>query len=196
MHTIENKNTKTLVKEISETSEIFFGKRIFFDLEFTGLNQNADIISAGFVSENNEELYVEFDDYDSNKCDNWVKKHVITHLTEKKRCNRREALQKVLNYFQKVRKLGERIILISDCLSYDWILLNELWGGALKIPVYLYYIPIDISTMFYIKGIDPDIDREMFIGIKDKSKKHNAIWDAKVIKMCFEKLITVDDNGV
>jgi len=192
----KNKNIKTLVKELSNISEVFFSKKIFFDLEFTGLNQNADIISAGFVSENNEELYIEFNDYDINKCDNWVREYVIARLIEKKKYNRKEALQKILSYFKTVRKLGEQILLISDCLSYDWMLLNELWGGALKIPIYLYYIPVDLSTMFYMKGIDPDIDREAFAEMKDKHQKHNSLWDAKVIKICFEKLMKGEDNDL
>jgi hypothetical protein len=57
----------------------------------------------------------------------------------------------------------------------------------------VYYIPFDICTLFKIKGIDPDINREIFAydgipyGLEDQ--KHNALWDAKTIKMCYEKLI-------
>jgi hypothetical protein len=36
-----------------------------------------------------------------------------------------------------------------------------------------------------IKGIDPDINREVFAGIE--GVKHNALHDAKVIKACYEK---------
>lgn len=77
----------------------------------------------------------------------------------------------------------------SDCLSYDWVLFNELFGGAFNIPKNVYYIPFDICTMFELAGIDPDISREDFCGIKDKSKKHNALFDVKIIKACYEKLL-------
>ena len=191
-----DRNIKTLIKEISDVSEVFFSKRVFFDLEFTGLNRNADIISAGFISESDEELYIEFNDYDASKCDKWVREHVIAKLSEEERYNRKQALRKILDYFETIRKPEEQILLISDCLSYDWMLLNELWGGALRIPKYLYYIPIDLSTVFYIKGVDPDINREMFAGIKDRSQKHNSLWDAKIIKLCFEKLVKRESNDL
>lgn len=35
---------------------------------------------------------------------------------------------------------------------------------------------------------DTDINREEFAAMKDSSQKHNALWDAKVIKACYEKL--------
>ena len=52
----------------------------------------------------------------------------------------------------------------SDCLAYDWVLFNELFGGAFGIPENVYYIPFDICTLFKMKNIDPDVSREKFIG--------------------------------
>lgn len=99
----------------------------------------------------------------------------------------------------------------SDCLHYDWVLFCELFGGAMSVPSNIYYIPFDLSTVLKIKNIDPDINREFF-AFDDKSTqdladiqsdfikdvmskqgdkqdvKHNALWDAYVIKKCVEKL--------
>ena len=49
-------------------------------------------------------------------------------------------------------------------------------------------MPFDLCTLFKAKGIDPDISREEFSNMKENSQKHNALWDAKVIKRCFELL--------
>jgi hypothetical protein len=76
----------------------------------------------------------------------------------------------------------------SDCLSYDWVLFNDLFGSAFDIPKNVYYIPFDICTLFKIKGIDPDISREEFIDNSVDGVKHHALYDAKVIKACFDKL--------
>jgi len=78
----------------------------------------------------------------------------------------------------------------SDCLAYDWVLLCDMYGGALNIPKFFYYIPFDICTLFELKDIDPDINREKFADLNaDASiRKHNALWDARVIKACYEKL--------
>ena len=77
----------------------------------------------------------------------------------------------------------------SDCLSYDWVLFNQLFENNL--PNNIYYIPFDICTLFKIKNIDPDISREEFTENKIKSKKHNALHDAFVIKECYDKLILI-----
>lgn len=77
----------------------------------------------------------------------------------------------------------------SDCLAYDWVLFNQLWGHAFNIPENVYYIPFDICTLFKVKGIDPDISREKFAGLDSSENKHNALWDAQVIKACYEKLL-------
>lgn len=78
----------------------------------------------------------------------------------------------------------------SDCLSYDWVLFNQIFGHAFKIPKNVLYIPFDICTLFKIKGVDPDINREHFAGCDySEIDKHNALWDAFVIKQCYDKLI-------
>ena len=79
----------------------------------------------------------------------------------------------------------------SDCLAYDWVLFCQLFEGALSAPSYIYYIPFDISTLFKIKKIDPDISREGFIGKSNTNEKHNSLWDAKVIRKCYQKLISL-----
>lgn len=94
-------------------------------------------------------------------------------------------LQIWLNQFEKVE-------IWSDCLAYDWVLFNQLFGHAFNIPENVYYIPFDICTLMKIKNIDPDISREKFAFDQEVElesfDKHNALWDAKVIKKCYEKL--------
>ena len=81
----------------------------------------------------------------------------------------------------------------SDCLSYDWVLFCQIWEHAFNIPKNVYYIPFDICTVFKMKAIDPDVSREKFgCGeVYSEMPKHNALWDARVIKMCYEKLMNV-----
>jgi len=89
----------------------------------------------------------------------------------------------------------------SDCLSYDWVLFCELFGGAFKIPENIFYIPFDLCTLLKEKGIDPDINREELAQVENRQlpnglfpekatdiPKHNAFWDAQVIKWCYENV--------
>lgn len=84
----------------------------------------------------------------------------------------------------------------SDCLAYDWVLFNDIFGETFQTPNYVYYIPFDICTLFKIKGIDPDISREEFIKNSVEGIKHNSLYDAKVIKACYEKLINDDISQI
>lgn len=102
----------------------------------------------------------------------------------------------------------------TDCYAYDWMLLNDLLtngGSALSAPDYVHYIPIDLATRLFYKGIDPDISREEYSRVSDKYHvdvidcsglfgitktytpldkipKHNSLWDAYIIKLCFERI--------
>jgi len=189
--------------------------KIFFDTEFTGLHKETTLISIGFISEDGKTFYAELNDYDKSQVDCWLQKNVIDNLTMKEpqdgedeyyvarrhtdnfvgndlyesycvkmRCNTSELkteLEKWLSQFEQVE-------IWSDCLSYDWVLFNNIFGHAFNIPKNVYYIPFDICTLFKVKGIDADISREEFAEVKDDYQKHNALWDAKVIKMCYDKL--------
>lgn len=65
----------------------------------------------------------------------------------------------------------------------------------MSLPKNIGYIPMDICTFMWNESIDPDINREEFvqnlIDPNEKHNKHNALWDAKVIKMCYEKLMEI-----
>lgn len=176
--------------------------KIFFDTEFTGLHQNTTLISIGLVSECGKTFYAELTDYDKSQIDEWLQRNVIDNLifndypesgiilshggkSNEVKANRnsvKEQLDVWLSQFEQVE-------MWSDCLSYDWVLFNQIFGHAFNIPKNVYYIPFDICTLFKIKGIDPDINREEFAEISESNQKHNALWDAKVIKKCYEKAI-------
>lgn len=171
--------------------------KIFFDTEFTGLHKNTTPISIGLISENGDKFYAEFIDYDISQIDDWLRNNVLSNLKGSKYDNDyntpewyfkgnkafiKEKLEVWLSQFDEVE-------MWSDCLSYDWVLFCDIFGHAFNIPNNVYYIPFDICTLFKIKGIDPDISREEFAGVTKNNNKHNALFDAKVIKLCYEKLI-------
>jgi hypothetical protein len=180
--------------------------KIFFDFEFTGLHQNTTPISLGMVNEKGSTFYAEFGDYDYLQVNDWLRENVLLNLRfhggldgRKGWCNTSFQRGIAESYGNKEHiadsvhewlAIYDQVEMWSDCLAYDWVLFNQLWGHAFNIPKNVYYIPFDICTLFKMKGMDPDINREEFAGMKDDAEKHNALWDAKVIKACYEKLIT------
>lgn len=174
--------------------------KIFFDTEFTGLHQNTTLISIGLVAETGQTFYAEFTDYDDSQVDAWIMDNVIQKLwvdgaaicTDLKHLvlknDKAYIAEKLLEWFSQF----DEVEIWSDCLSYDWVLFCQLFGHAFKIPSNIYYIPFDICTLFRDKGIDPDISREEFTSdittIHGVGNKHNALYDAEVIKNCYRKL--------
>ena len=188
--------------------------KLFMDSEFTGLIQNTDLISIALVAEDSRYFYAEFNDYDEDKIDEWLSDNIIANLKfngvnySYNRTNHNSNVP--VNNSCSVRMKGNKqtvthelkmwldqfddVEIWSDCLAYDWVLFCELFGGAFKVPSNVYYIPFDICTLFKDMGIDPDISREDFagdyiLGDLPVAEKHNALWDAFVIKACYEGLV-------
>lgn len=189
--------------------------KAYFDAEFTQLVKSSTLISLGIVFEGGDRMfYAEFTDYDKSLLDDWLDENVISTLlmrdkptgysievddvidNDGKRCCMvkgdtefiRHELEKYIQYTIGANA-GNKVEFYSDCLAYDWVLLMDLWGGAMKAPEYIYYIPVDLCTALKLNNIDPDINREEFIGVSAESAiKHNALWDAMVIEQAFKKL--------
>lgn len=179
--------------------------RLFFDTEFTGLHKKTTLISIGIIAEDGKTFYAEFDDYDKTQIDDWLQHNVLNNLylatykdypaiKSEPYTKTNKGNFKVYGdntYIEKELRLWmsqySKIEIWSDCLAYDWVLFNDIFGHAFNIPKNVYYIPFDLCTLFKIKGIDPDINREEYAGID--GVKHNALHDAKVIKACYEKAL-------
>lgn len=188
-------------------------KSIYLDTEFTGLHKDTSLISIGIVTEDGKEFYAELTDYKKDQVDDWIQKNVIDNLIIKDigknytlGTDGSELLDMEFVKGDKafvaerltlwLESLDSKLQLVSDCYAYDYVLFADLFGHALKVPDSIFYIPIDLSTMFYMKGIDPDTNREEFSGLTedhpDFIAKHNALHDAQVIRHCVRKLEEMD----
>jgi hypothetical protein len=175
--------------------------KIFFDTEFTGLHKNTTLISIGLVDENGRTFYAELSDYIESQVNDWIRDNVIGHLRfhnhpyyhDTQSSVYKENKRNVAELLKDWLSIYDAVEMWSDCLAYDWVLFNDLFGDAFSIPKQVHYIPFDICTLFKIKGIDPDTQREKFAHgeylEEMKCNKHNALWDAKVIQECYNKLM-------
>jgi len=187
---------------------------IFLDTEFTGLHQNTTLVSIGCVSEDDRYFYAEFNDYDSSQLDDWLRENLISNLrfsppsegedeyyavsrspnniigqdiyygfSLEMRGNKKEITSELSRWLKQF----SNVEIWSDCLAYDWVLFNDLFGGAQGLPENIFYIPFDICTAFKMIGVNPYINRENFCKFPS-GPKHNALHDAKVIKSCYKKI--------
>lgn len=93
----------------------------------------------------------------------------------------------------------DTIQLVSDCSHYDMVLFIDIFGTAFDIPTYVspvcYDINYDISD-FLKMPINKafDISREVFLSkisgeeSISTNKKHNALYDAMIIKGIYDTL--------
>lgn len=187
-------------------------------MEFTGLHQKTTPISIGIVADDGRIFYAEFNDFDKYQVDDWIMENVIENLkfekpnddenepyTATRHKNNLVGNNLYNSYSLELRGdktsivselhgwLGQfdEVEMWSDVLGYDWVLFCELFGGAFGIPKNVYYIPFDITTLMRDRGIDPDINREEMAQLGD-GEKHNALWDARVIRACYINIINRD----
>lgn len=186
--------------------------RVFLDMEFTGLTQTAQPVSIGMVSESDQHFYGEFTDFDPNLADEWVRQNVFSKLWIYKP-NQARIIPANLTYRTGTRFqmavaiaawLGQfwrppaAIEIWADVYAYDWVLFCELYGGAFEVPEMISYIPFDLATAFKIRGVDPDVDRDVYAGTKGSSElsTHNALHDAIIIRACYDKLMAEPEGYV
>ena len=181
--------------------------KIFLDTEFTGLHKNTTLISIGLVSECGKTFYAEFNDYNYAQVDDWIEDNVLNNLLYKGIYQILEGTKQNMSYKSGKSNIKEKleewlaqfkeVEIWSDCLAYDWVLFCDIFGNAFNIPENIYYIPFDICTSFKELGIDPNIGREEFVDHNIQLDtfehlvaviKHNALWDAYVIRECYNNL--------
>lgn len=185
--------------------------KIFFDTEFTGLHQNTTLVSIGLIAEDNRTFYAELTDYNKEQCDDWINENVISTLllsdTEKRKSvyipnyhvgtkdDVSKALENWLSQFNTVE-------LVSDVCHYDMVLFIDLFGGAFDIPKNVspccHDINQDIANYYKISNAEAfDKSREDILYSKYKDNvisgdKHNALYDAKVIREIYQIVNNID----
>lgn len=184
--------------------------KIFFDTEFTGLHRNTSLISIGLIAEDGRAFYAEFIDYNRDDVNDWIKENVIDKLLYSNDYRVPKARYDFINDVASVRGATfhikrllrkwlmefDEIEWVSDVCHYDFVLLIDLvFGHALNMPygkinAACHDINQDIAKYFRISEIEAfDINREEILekfGIKIEGSKHNALYDAKVIKAIYE----------
>lgn len=192
-------------------------KKLFFDMKFTQLRQDTTIISLGIIDEDGRSIYAEYTDYNKELVDEWIQDNVIKHteflhcdivdvlaMRVMPRCNNnktslfgdRENNRKCILYWLEEYK-DQDIQFVSDICHYDMVLLiDALYDNALNMPpnisISCHDINQDIARYLNITDKEAtDISREELIleYLKDEPiVKHNALFDAKVIRFIYNKI--------
>lgn len=175
--------------------------KLYYDLEFTGLHRNTTVISIGLISGCGRTFYAELTDYDGTQVDCWIKKNVIdnlfinndviSHSSVQVKGDRHKASKMLREWLDS---FDRKIEWVSDVCHYDFVLLIDLvYGHALKMPygehcAACHDINQDIAKYYNITEIEAfDKSREDIVS-DIPGNKHNALYDAQVIKAIYEKI--------
>lgn len=177
---------------------------VFFDTEFTGLHKDTTLISIGCVTEDGRTFYAELTDYDKEQLNPWLEENVIanlkfdghkfSHIDEMGNmqiCGPKDAVGACLGLW--LSRLKD-VQLISDVCHYDMVLLIDLFGSAFDIPGCVspscHDINQDIARYYEVtEKFAFDVSREGVLedkGCAIEGDKHNALYDAQVIKQLYE----------
>ena len=187
---------------------------IFFDCEFTGLHKNTSLISIGLIADNGQKFYAEITDFDRNQIDNWLQANVIDNLILLNEGSKikngvningrlslydfyiKDTAKNVSIELRKWLNQYKTIEWVSDVCHYDFVLLIDLvYGHALAMPygkhnAACHDINQDIAKYYNISEIEAfDKSREEILeehGVTIEGKKHNALYDAEVIKAIYD----------
>jgi hypothetical protein len=210
-------NGRLLKTESDSTSHAIFVKikysmLLFIDTEFTGLHQNTTLISLAVIDENNRTFYAEFTDYDKSQLNPFLEEYILPNLI----LDKPESKNSQDSFFKNEKSIvqakltewltfynNRELIFMYDVGMYDWVLFCELFGGALSFPTEMNidYAPIEFSTILRICGKDSKLPRVNLLTQDERNQLaatgnlHNALYDTKLLKLCFEKLMNNPDLG-
>jgi DNA polymerase III epsilon subunit-like protein len=173
-------------------------KLVFFDTEFTGLHAGTTLVSFGLISTAGEELYVTLNDYDKIQVSSWLEENVLIHIDPVSTVDSRTAFSRLNKWLEEIAG-GECISLVSAGLSADLVLLFDLYryqyaegtyfNAVNQLPDFLKHpYHFDLNTLFTTVGLDPSMDRELFTGKKINGSRHDAMYDARMVRECFLKM--------
>ena len=163
----------------------------FLDTEFISKGSYFSLISIGVVCEDSRELYFQNKDCDFTKASKWVEKHVFPHLAyfDNGKINYPITFQSDIDKYEKVwkteREIAQELMKFTDCgnapsqfwgyyADWDWILVNQLFGGMLTIPSPWNQCCYDLRQFLDSKGLAHIV--------QPQSSLHHALLDARWIK--------------
>ncbi|WP_167483396.1 3'-5' exoribonuclease domain-containing protein [Leptospira bandrabouensis] len=179
-------------------------KLVFFDTEFTGERADTTLVSIGLVTLSGESAYFTLNDYDQSQVSDWLKENVLSMIDSSKSVSSKETAEGIRVWLEK-QAGDDKISLVSFGKTNDIILLFNLWKNFKEDPSqfhFLYDLPpylnhaehIDFCTLLVAAGVSlSSFDKEKYAMLDKVGKKHNALYDAELLRSCFLRLVLESD---
>lgn len=174
-------------------------KFAFVDAEFTGEHQSTTLVSIAVVGSGDEKIYLTFNEYDRDQVTPWLEENVLKLIDPGSCVSYKEGYRQLSAWFENYAQ-GASISLVSVGKTLDLVLLFELWHHGYPerkyfhnlhcLPDYLNHSAhFDLPTIFWLAGISPDFDREKMVDSVIPGCRHDALYDALVVRECFNRCV-------
>ncbi len=173
---------------------------VFLDAESDGLY--GKFISAALVvvdskGQEIERMYIGLSDDDLiNLKDQWTKEHVIPVMGEYQPVeNEQDLLNKVWNFWLRYHEKAYMIVdvcypvearLLQECVMRD----VDNRAGVAPYPL------LDLASILYTVGINPEVNREELLQGYDVGQQHNALYDVMISISIWKKYIWEIKNEI
>lgn len=104
------------------------GHRLFFDCEFIEDGHTIDLVSIGVVRDDGAWLYLENEEADLSKANDWVREHVFPHLSPQYAVPRSTIAEQIREF------AGPHPEWWGYFAGYDWVALCQLYGRMVDLP--------------------------------------------------------------
>lgn len=163
--------------------------RVYHDWEFLEDHGHVDVISAGFVREDGQELYIVFDDFNTLAVANnrWLMENVMPSIGHEEFTSHVTGLGTPVKdlYINDPARMSKRLArakildFVHDITpewwawhgAYDHVALCSIFGRMVDLPVDWPFITMDIKQLHKSAG-NPELP-------KQPPGKHNALEDAR-----------------
>ncbi len=163
--------------------------KYFLDTEFHEEPGRLDLISLGIVAQNGSEWYGVSGWYDPERCNLWVKKHVLPRLADPRASitpitqnlpfpHRKNMAHSLLGFFG-ADKNPEFWGYYSD---YDWVAFCQIFGAMVDLPDYFPNFCLDLKQVMHLNGLSRADLPEAF------KPEHNALVDARWTKAAYDRV--------
>lgn len=150
--------------------------KYFLDTEFIerGHEEPIRLISIGLVCEDGREYYAEVEETDLTLADDWVKEHVIKHLTGPRKSRKQIAAEIVKFVTVSDGYTKDEPQFWAYFADYDWVLFCQLFGRMIDMPNGFPHLCYDLKQRANEVGLT-----HIFYPPKLYQPEHHALNDAR-----------------
>lgn len=165
--------------------------KYFYDFEFLDTGREVLPISVGVVAEDGREFYAVWNDaLEVCSMDKWLWENVAPHLplnpedsrlldmTTTSVMSAKEIKDSIYNFFNET---GDSVELWGWFVSYDHLVLSQIWGKMIDVPAPIPQFSNDIRSLVSWYGIKKYPSQA--------SGHHNALADARHNKVVFDYIM-------